>query len=144
MPRETFPAGIRTAIDMRIPLTGVLDQAGAVTFLLSYVMPFKALLERVEYIPDVTGAGAGATQALRVRKGNATGAIIATVTPTLANHVLGGPGLTGSVAPADINSGAALFKDNDTLSITKDAGTVFSAAGGTLRMVFWQRNQSRL
>lgn len=141
MPRETFPAGIRTVIPVRVPLAGVLDQAGAITFLLSMVLPFKGVLERVTYVPDVTGAGAGATQALRVRKGNATGTILATVTPTLANHVLGGAGLVGTVAAAD--SETARFGDNDTFSITKDAGTVFSAAGGTLFLTFWQRPQAK-
>ena len=47
MPRETFPAFVRTSLNFRIPLTGVLDTSGAVTFLLSYVVPFKATLERV-------------------------------------------------------------------------------------------------
>jgi len=141
MPRATSPAFVRTVLPVRIPLVGVLDQAGAVTFLLSFVMPFKAILERATFIPDVTGAGAGATQALRIRKGNATGAIIATVTPTLANHVFGGPGVVGTVAAADDQN--ARFVDLDTLSITKDAGTVFSAAGGTLFLTFRQNPQAR-
>ena len=141
MPRETFPAFVRTTIDFRIPLTGVLDTAGAVTYLLSYVVPFKAVLERVTYIPDVTGAGAGATQAISVRKGNASGTILATVTPTLANHVLGAAGLATAVAAATDET--AKFVDNDTLSITKAAGTVFSAAGGTLQLTFRQRPQGR-
>lgn len=141
MPREAGPGFIRTVLPVRVPLTGVLDQAGAVTFVLSAVLGFKAELQGVRYIPDVTGAGAGATQALRVRKGNATGTILATVTPTLANHVMGGATLTGDVAAAQAND--AKFGDTDTFSITKDAGTVFSAAGGTLLLIFRQRPQAR-
>jgi len=141
MPRETFPAFVRTTLDFRIPLTGVLDQAGAITYLLSYVIPFKAVLERVAYIPDVTGAGASATQAISVRKGNATGTILATVTPTLALHVMGAAGIVTPVAAA--TDEAAKFVDGDTLSITKAAGTVFSAAGGTLQLTFRQRPQGR-
>lgn len=141
MPRETFPAFVRTHLAIRIPLTGVLDQAGAVTLLLSHVINFKCFLERAIFLPDVTGAGAGATQALRIRKGNATGTILATVTPTLATHVLGGAGIVGAVAAAD--SETARFVDGDTLSITKDAGTVFSAGGGTLILEFRQRPQGR-
>lgn len=141
MPRETFPAGVRTSVDIRIPLIGVLDTAGAVSILVSSVLSFKAELEKVTFFPDVTGAGAGATQAIRVRKGAAAGAIIATVTPTLAAAVLGGPGIAANVAAADAE--AAKFKDGDTFSITKDAGTVFTAGGGTLSLQFWQRPQSR-
>lgn len=141
MPRETFPAFIRTVIPVRIPLVGVLDTAGAVTFLLSHVIRFKGTFERAAFVPDVAGAGAGATQAIRIRKGAAAGTILATVTPTLANHVLGGAGIEGAVAAADDE--AARFVDNDTLSITKDAGTVFTAAGGTLFLTFRQRPQAR-
>jgi hypothetical protein len=142
MPKEAGPSFIRTPIDVRLPLVGFFDQAGAVTFLLSHVMGFVMTLERVVFIPDVTGAGAGATQAVRIRKGNATGAIVATVTPTLANHVMGAGGVAANVALAD--EGAARFTDTDTMSITKDAGTVFSAAGGTLRLIFRQKPQARL
>ena len=142
MPRESFPAGVRSVIlAVRIPLVGVLDQAGAVTFLLSHVIPFKVQIERLVYVPDVAGAGAGATQAISVRKGNASGTILATVTPTLANHVLGGAGLVGTVAAAD--SDTARLVDNDTISITKAAGTVFSAGGGTLYILGWQRPQAK-
>src|SRR4051794_18691704 len=101
MPRETFPAYVRTTLTTRIPLAGFLDQAGAVTFLASLVIPFKAALERAVFIPDVVGAGAGATQGIQIRKGGATGPVIATVTPTLANHALGGAGVVGTVAAAD-------------------------------------------
>lgn len=141
MPREAGPGFIRTVQSFRIPLVGVLDQAGAITFVLSAVLGFKAELESLRFIPDVAGAGAGATQALSVRKGNASGTILATVTPTLANHVLGGPTLTASVAAAQAND--AKFSDTDTFSITKAAGTVFTGAGGTLLLVFRQRPQAR-
>lgn len=141
MPREASPSFVRTTLAFGIPLAGVLNASGAVTFLLSFVVPFKASLERVTFIPEVAGAGAGATQALKVRKGNATGTVLATVTPTLAAHVMGAAGITDTVTAA--NEEAARFVDGDTLSITKDAGTVFSAAGGTLLLTFRQRPQSR-
>lgn len=142
MPRETFPAGIRTHMSFRLPLTGFLDTAGAVTYLLSHVINYKAQLERVVFIPDVAGAGAAASQVIKVRKGNASGTVLATVTLTLATHVMGAAGITGAVAAAD--SEAAKFVDNDTLSITKDAGgTVFSAGGGTLRLTFFQKPQAK-
>lgn len=143
MPKEVGPLFTRSHVDVRIPLTGVLDQAGAVTFLASHVLGYIATLEKAVYIPDVAGAGAGAAQTLEIRKGGAAGTIIATVALTLATHVLGGAGISGSVSAA--NDAVARFGDTDGLSITKAAGgTVFSAGGGTLRLVFRQRPQARL
>lgn len=141
MPAERGPAFQRHLVPVRIPLLGVLDTAGAVTFLASLSLGFIATLEKVIFVPDVTGAGAGATQGLRIRKGGAAGTILATVTATLANHVMGAAGIAGSVAVAD--EPVARFADLDTISITKDAGTVFTAAGGTLLLQFRQRPQGR-
>lgn len=142
---ERGPAFIRTTIAVRLPLVGFFDQAGAVTFLLSMPMGFIASLEKATFIPDVTGAGAGASQNVQIRKGNATGpAVISNLLITLANHVMGGPGVSASAVAGAGTDAIARFGDADTLSITKDAGTVFSAAGGTLRLVFRQRLQGRI
>lgn len=147
MPPERGPAYTRTMIDVPIALLGFLDQAGAVTFLLSRVIGFRGTLEKAIFIPSSTGAGAAATQAIRVRKGNATGAILATVTATVANAVLGGAGVEGLVSAADMSLGGAQagaqFNDTDTVSITKDAGTVFTAVSGSLMLQFRQRLQAR-
>ena len=142
MPKEVNPGFVRVDRSFRIPLTGVLDQAGAITFLDSYVVTCRCALERVTFIPDVAGAGAGATCALQVRKGAAAGSVIASVTPTLALHVLGGPGIAADVTAA--NDQLATFKDGDTLSITKAAGTAFSGAGGTLVLTFRMKPQARI
>jgi hypothetical protein len=51
--------------------------------------------------------------------------------------------VAGSVTAA--NDALARFADADTISITKAAGgTVFSAGGGTLRLLFRQRPQARI
>jgi hypothetical protein len=142
MPPPKAPYFTRIERSFRLPLVGFFDQAGAVTFLLSFVLGYRAEVERAWFVPDVTGAGAGASQAIRIRKGNATGTILATITATLANHVMGGPGLdSGAVTAA--NELASQLSDTDTISITKDAGTVFSAAGGTLHVIFRQKPQAR-
>jgi len=143
MPGERGPAFLRTTICIPIALTGFLNQAGAVTHTLSRALDFKATLEKVRYVPAETGAGAGATQGIRVRRGNAAGTILATVTVTLANHVLGAAPIDGAVSAADQAAGLATFGDTDTFSITKDAGTVFTTAGGHLELVFRQRPQAR-
>ena len=141
MPAERAPFYVRGNFPVRLPLIGFFDQAGAITFLLSHVTPFRGEIERLTFIPDVAGAGAGATHVVNVRKGNATGTVLASVTVTLAAHVMGAAGIVGTVAAATDET--AKFRDNDTISITKDAGTVFSAAGGTLWIGFRQRPQSR-
>lgn len=140
---ERGPAFIRTSLDIRLPLVGFFDQAGAVTFIASMPLGFIAYLEKATFIPDVTGAGAGASQNIQIRKGAAAGtAIISNLLVTLANHVLGGPGVSATTPNA--NDALSRLNDTDVFSITKDAGTVFSAAGGTLRLVFRQRLQGRI
>jgi len=140
---ERGPAFIRTSIDIRLPLVGFFDQAGAVTFIASMPLGFIGSIEKAVFIPDVTGAGAGASQNVQIRKGAAAGtAIIANLLITLANHVLGGPGVSVSAPVA--NEGLARLGDADVFSITKDAGTVFSAAGGTLRLIVRQKLQGRI
>lgn len=140
---ERGPAFIRTSYDIRLPLVGFFDQAGAITFLASLPLGFIASIEKATFIPDVTGAGAGASQNVQIRKGAAGGAaIISNLLITLANHVLGGAGVTVSTPAA--NEALSRLVDSDVISITKDAGTVFSAAGGTLRLQLRQRLQGRI
>lgn len=142
MPRETNPAFVRTHKEFHLGLVGVGDAAGAVSFLVDYVMPYKAALERVTFTPSTAGAGAGASQVFKVRKGGATGTVIATITLTLANTAIGGAGVVATVAAADDRT--ATFKDGDTLSITKDAGgTAFTTFDGILSLTFRQRPQAR-
>jgi hypothetical protein len=142
MPRENNPGFIRGAFAFRIPLVGVLDQAGAITYLASFVPGFILTIEKLVFVPDVAGAGAGATQDLVVRKGAAAGTALATVTVTLALHVLGGPGIASAAVVASLDDTARL-SDADALSITKTAGTVFTAGGGTLLVFYRTRNQAR-
>lgn len=140
---ERGPASVRTSIDFRLPLVGFFDQAGAVTFIASMPLGFIGSIEKAIFIPDVAGAGAGASQNVQIRKGAAAGtAIISNLLITLANHVLGGPGVAVSTPLA--NDALSRLGDADVFSVTKDAGTVFSAAGGTLRLVVRQRPQGRI
>lgn len=139
MPRETTPGYHREVIPIPIPQAGFLDQAGAVTLVLSMPLGFQCELEKAVYIPAVAGAGAGASQQLRVRKGNATGTILASPLLTLANHVLGGAGISA----AGDESASSKLRDADTISITKDAGTVFTTGNGTLLLIVRQRAQAR-
>jgi hypothetical protein len=140
MPRETNPSFARHELNIRIGQAGLLDAAGAITFLAAMPIGYVAYLEAVRYVPEVAGAGAGAAQTLEIRKGGAAGTILSTVALTLANHVLAGAGIAGSA----ISDSASRFADTDTISITKAAGgTVFSTSGGTLTLRFRQKLQAR-
>lgn len=141
-PKIVSPASVRVILPFRIPLVGFLDQAGAVTWILSMALGYHLHFEKMLYVPDVAPAGAGASQAIRLRKGNATGTIIDTVTPTLANAVLNAAGVASTGVSA-ANELAAKIRPADTFSITKDAGTVFSAGGGTLWLIGREHPQSR-
>src|SRR5512138_765113 len=123
MPKEAGPLYNRGVINIRLALAGLLDQAGAITFLASVVPGFVLSFEKMLYIPDVAGAGVGASQVLRLRKGGAAGTIIDTITLTLANHVLGGAGVASTGVTA-ANESIARLQDTDGFSITKDAGGV--------------------
>ena len=141
MPRETGPMFVRHELNLRIGMAGVLDQAGAISFLVSMPVGYVGYLESARYVPDVAGAGAGAAQTLEIRRGSASGTILSTIALTLANHVLGGAGIAGSA----ISENASRFIDTDTLSVTKAAaGTAFTTAGGTLVLRFRQKPQARL
>lgn len=142
MPKEAGPAFIRGSFAFPVPLTGVLGTAGAVTLVDGFNPGFVLSIEKIVFIPEVTGAGAGATQALQVRKGAAAGTVLATATVTLANHILAAAGISGSVAAAD--NSISRLADADTFSITKAAGTVFTTAGGTLLVFYRTRPQARI
>lgn len=130
---------IRIPMSFRIPLTGVANQAGAVTFVDSFPIGFWASLERAFFQVAAAGAGAGATQTFRVRKGGATGTILATITATLANQTLG-----AVIAATVTETNTSELRPNDTITITKDAGgTVFTTFDANLVLVFRQAPQTR-
>ena len=130
---------IRVPLTFRLPLTGVANQAGAVTFVNGFSVGFWASLERAFLQVVAAGAGAGATQTFRVRKGGPTGTIIATITATLANQTLG-----ASIEATVTETNTSEISPNDTISITKDAGgTVFTTFDANLVLVFRQAPQTR-
>lgn len=139
MPRFSPYGFARTVVPVDVPLTGVLNQTGQVTIMLSKTLGFAAELEKVEAMPNVVGTGAGASQVINVRKGTATGTVCGTVTVTLANQGTIGTVTAGTVTET---SSANKFGDADTLTVEKAAaGTVFSAGGLTVFLTFRHLNQ---
>jgi hypothetical protein len=139
MPRPAPYGYSRSTLALTIPFTGFLSVATQVNLVLSKLLGFKAELEKVELVTTVVGTGAGATRLINIRKGSATGTVVGTITPTLANQGVLGVVLTGAV----VTAGAAnKFDDADTVTVELPAaGTAFSAGGGDLILTFRQLHQ---
>lgn len=126
MPREA-PYGWTRVVDrISVPFTGFLTVV-AVNLQLSKLYGFRFAIEKVEILTTVVGTGAGATRLFNIRKGTATGTVVGTFTPTLANQGTLGVVTAGTVVTA---ARANYFNDTDTVTIeAPNAGTAFSAGG---------------
>jgi uncharacterized protein (DUF697 family) len=145
MPRKAPYGYVRTVLAVTVPFTTFLSQTAAqANLVLSKAFGASVELEKVEIVPTTVGTGAGASRVINVRKGNATGTIIGTVTATLANQGTLGVVTAGTVTTA---AGANKLNDDgtatpDTLTIeTPTGGTVFTAGGLELLLTFRQLAQ---
>jgi hypothetical protein len=124
MPRSA-PYGFSRAINVfTIPFPA---GTGQVTSLLSLPLGFAGTVERVAIYSSVAATGAGASRTFNVRKGSATGTVMATATVVLADlSTVGAP----KVIPVSAVAGAADFVDADTLTLEwATAGAVAYTAG---------------
>jgi hypothetical protein len=138
MPRGA-PYGFARYVDrILVPFTGFLTVV-AVNLQLSKAYGLEQWLEKVEMVTNVVGTGAGATRLFNIRKGTATGTVVGTFTPTLANQgVLGVVTLGTVVTAGDANH----FYDADTVTIeAPNAGTAFSAGGFDLLLTWRHKLQ---
>ena len=115
--------------DRSLPVLTIPFPAGTgqVTSLLSLPLGFQGTIEKVSIYSSVAATGAGASRTFNVRKGTATGAVMATATVVLADLSTVGAikdiPLTAVVADRD-------FGDADTLTIEwPTAGAVAYTAG---------------
>lgn len=154
MPRETFPAFIRTTLASwyaaPIGTATVAPDFAANTLVTilggataGLVVPVKCVVEKLRFIVGNTDfAGAGGTLTFVLRKGSITGTALATLTIPLAS-ALRGTVLEASVAAAD--NEVAKLVDGDKLFITRTAtGTVFTTGEGTWEIIARQRPQARV
>lgn len=143
MPRLAAYGVSRQHLAITVPFTGFLSVATQANLILSKALGFKAELEKVELVTTVVGTGAGASRVINVRKGNASGTIIGTLTATLANQGTLGAVLVGTVTSTGtppVNN----LDDPDTLTIELPAGgTVFATGGGELILTFRVPAQKR-
>jgi len=145
MPRETSPAFIRTILPLlTVPaVTGILDGTGALTLVTSLPVGYRCWIEKVTYISGTVHTGSGGTQTFKVRRGGASGSVVATLTVALADvDTAVGRFKQASVAAADDE--AAKLQDSDTISLTRESGgTAFSAGSGMFYLILRQRPQAR-
>lgn len=147
MPGEKGPAFTRTKEPLLVvpSVTGILDGTGALTLIDTRVADgFVQTLEAIGFVSTVALAGAGGTQTFKVRKGGATGTVIATAVIALADfQTSAGKSKRFEVDKAD--EANARFVDTDTLSFTRESGgTAFSAGAGQFYLIWRQKPQARV
>lgn len=144
MPREAGPSFIRVQIPLLAApaLTGIADGTGAITLIDSLPLGYVLTFEKLRFISGSIATGASATQVFKLRKGGATGTVIATLTLNLADVNAVGKFKEASVAAADGN--IARLIDTDTISLTRDAGgTAFTKFEGVFIAIARQKPQGR-
>lgn len=135
MPREASGAGFAYEKDQyRVPFpTGT----GQVTSLDQIPVFARGALASVNIIAAVAATGAGASRTFNVRKGTATGTVIATATVVLAD--LNALGKVKTIAPST-SSGVTDVLDGDTITVEwATAGAVAFTAGEFIIELVWRR-----
>ncbi len=145
MPAEKGPAVIRHELPLLAvtALTGVFDGTGAITLVDTLVPGYTLYIEKLRFVSSSIATGAAATQTFKLRRGGATGTVVATLTIALADINAVGKFKEASVAAADMDS--ARLTDAVGLSLTRDAsGTAFTKAEGLFSVVVRQKPQARI
>jgi hypothetical protein len=145
MPKEAGPAFLRHELPL-LPVTavtGVGDGTGALTLIDSLPLGYVGVLEKLRFVSSSIATGTSATQTYKLRKGGATGTVVATLTIALADVNGVGKFKVASVAAAD--DASARLMDTETLSLTRDAsGTAYTKLEGLFSVVIRQKPQARV
>lgn len=128
--------------DRSLPVLTIPFPAGTgqVTSLLSLPLGFQGTIEKVSIYSSVAATGAGASRTFNVRKGSATGTVMATATVVLAD-------LSTVGAIKDIPVTAVTldrdFADADTLTIEWATAGAVAFTGGTFHVVIRIRQKGQ-
>jgi hypothetical protein len=127
MPRGAPYGFSRGIFNLSLPLTSGFGATTASNIMLSHKPGFTFVIEKVSVVCTVAGAGAGATRTLNVRKGNASGTVVATKAIVLADTTL------GASIDVPVTAANAAYGDNDTITVDLGgSGTVFTTFEGNL------------
>lgn len=126
MPRESSGSGFIYGQESHyIPLPA---GAGQVSSILSLPQLRRFAVTAVKVVTAIAGTGAGATRTFNVRKGSATGTVVATGTVTLASQAT-----VGVVLDIPVTAANGEFIDSNDLTIEwPTAGAVAFTAGAIL------------
>lgn len=133
MPRESAGAGFIYVSEQHV--LEFPPGTGQVNAIVSLPQNRKAALIGASLYADAVATGAGASRTFNVRKGNATGTVVATATVVLADLDTLGEVKDIPVTPV----GGAEFLDTDTLSVEwATAGAVAFTAGRFILSLRWR------
>jgi len=113
---------------------------GQVTSLLSLPLGCQGTIEKVSIYSSVAATGAAASRTFNVRKGSATGVVMATATVVLAD--LSTVGAVKDI-PVSAVAQAADFVDADTLTIEWATAGAVAFTGGTFHVVVRVRQKGQ-
>lgn len=137
MPREAAGAG-HIFVTEHIPVT-IPAGTGQVSSVLSLPRGYRSFVTAVKAIVKVAATGAGASRVLNVRKGSATGTVVATTTYVLADGAT-----VGTVKDLPVTAGTEQFEDADTLTIEwPTAGAVAFTAGELILAITTRRRMQQ-
>lgn len=133
MPRLAPYGFTREVVVLTIPFPA---GTGQVTSLLSLPLGFAATVEKASIYSSVVAAGAGASRTFNIRKGTATGTVMATGTVVLADL-----NAVGAVKALTVSTtaGAADLADADTLTIEWATAGAVAFTAGTFHVVIQLR-----
>jgi hypothetical protein len=140
MPRESAGAGfIYSKEQYRVPFPA---GTGQVTSIDSLPVFSRCQLASVNIVAAVAATGAGASRTFNVRKGSATGTVIATATVVLAD--LNALGKVKTITPSATGTATDLL-DSDTVTVEwATAGAVaFTAGEFIIELIYRRRLQQR-
>lgn len=134
MPNEASGAGF---IYRQVPITVSLPPGtGQVSSVLSLPIGFRQTIIAVKTIVKVAATGAGATRTFNVRKGSASGTVVATATWVLADGAT-----VGTVKDIPVTAAAADFLDADTLTIEWPTAGAVAFTAGEIEVVITTRQR---
>lgn len=144
MPKEVGPTFIRHELPILAApaLTGIADGTGAITLVDSFTPGYVGTVEKLRFVSGSIATGTSASQVFKLRKGGATGTVIATLQLDLADVNAVGKFKQAAVSAA--NDSVARFSDTETLSLTRDSGgTAYTKFEGLFTIVVRQKPQAR-
>lgn len=137
MPRLAPYGFSREFIVLTIPFPA---GTGQVTSLLSMPLGVQGTVEKVSIYSSVAATGAGASRTLNVRKGIATGTVLATATVVLAD--LSTPGAIKDVPITAVTLDRD-FADADTLTIEWATAGAVAFTAGTFHVIVRYRAKAQ-